>query len=72
MAAAHREASLGGLAVDPALDVEQRIDPLHGLHRRRRDRRRALAASLAGRHVGEFVEFAPGVCEAGSFGHGPR
>ena len=32
---AHREPPLGGLAVDLALDVEERIDPLHGLQRQR-------------------------------------
>ena len=30
--AAHRETALGGLAVGPALDVEQRVDPRQGLH----------------------------------------
>ncbi len=30
------------------------------------------AAPLAGRDVGEFVELAPRMGEAGSFGHGPR
>ena len=32
---AHREATLGSLAVDLALDVEERVDPLHGLQRQR-------------------------------------
>ena len=45
--AAHRETMPGGLAVDLAFDVEQRIDPRHGLQRQRRDRRRVLAAMSA-------------------------
>ena len=48
--------SHGRLAVDPALDVEQHVDPLHRLQRERRDRRRGLAPPLAGRDVGELVE----------------
>jgi hypothetical protein len=34
---AHRDALGGGLAVDGALDVEQRVDALYGLKRQRRD-----------------------------------
>ena len=52
---------IGGLAVDPALDVEQHVDPLHRLQRQRRDRRRGLAASPPGRDVGELVELPPGM-----------
>ena len=59
--AAHRRTSFGGLAVDLALDVEQRIDAFYRLQRQRSDRRRALAVSLAGRDVGEFVEYSPTV-----------
>ena len=32
---AHGEATLGSLAVDLALDIEQRVDPLHRLQRQR-------------------------------------
>ena len=70
--AAHREAPLGSLAVDLALDVEQRVDPLHRLQSQRRDRRRALAARLVRRDVGELVELAPAVRPTQRLGHGAR
>ena len=62
----------GGFAVDPALDIEQHVDPLHRLQRERRDRRRVLAASLAGRDVRELEEFAPGMRPTCSLGDRPR
>ena len=70
--AAHREATLGSLAVDLALDVEQRVDPLHRLQRQRRDRRRALAAPLVRRDVGELVELAPAMSPAERLDDGSR
>ena len=69
---AHREAPLGGLAVDHALDIEQRVDAPHSLQRQRRDRRRTLAAPLAGRNVGEFIKLASPVCPTERFRDGPR
>ena len=53
---AHGEALLRGLPDDPALNVEQQVDPVHRLQRKRRDRRRGLAAPCAGRDVGELAE----------------
>ena len=44
------------LAVDRALDIEQRVDPRHRLQRQPRDRRRPLAAPFGRRDVGELVE----------------
>ena len=66
------EALLGGLAVDPALDVEQQVDPLHRLQRHGRDRRRVLAASLAGHDVGELEELPPGMRPTRCLGDRPR
>ena len=70
--AAHREAPLGSLAVDRALDIEQRVDARHRLQSQRRDRRRALAAPLVRRDVGELVELAPPMRPTQRLGHESR
>ncbi len=67
-------ATLGrGLAVDGTLNVEQCIEPLHGLERDRIDHAAALAtASLAGcaLDIGQLGELAPGMGKACRFEHG--
>ena len=60
--------TLGSLAVDRTLDIERHVDPLHRLQRQRR----ALAAPLVRRDVGEFVELALAVSPAERLGDGSR
>ena len=69
---AHGKAMVGGLAIDPALDVEQHVDPLHRLQRQRRDRRRVLAPSRARRDVGKLEELAPRMRPTRSLGDRSR
>ena len=68
----NREPVGSGLAVDGALDVEQRVEPLHRLERDGVDHASSLAAALlagSALDVGEFEELAPGVREAAGFEH---
>ena len=61
------------LAADAAFDVEQGIEPLHGLERDRIDHACALTPALparSGRDISQFEELAPRVGEAASFEHG--
>ena len=62
----------GGLAVDPALDAEQRVDPRHRFQRHRRDRRNPLAASLADRDVSELEARPPSIAPAQRLNNRPR
>lgn len=65
----------GGLVVDGALNVEQGIEPLHGLERDRIDHADALTAALLASRafdIGEFEELAPRVGEAAGFKHRAR
>ena len=72
--AAYGEALVGILTVDAALDIEQRIDPLHGLKSDRVDHAGMIAVALlagcAG-DVGQLKESAPRV-GASSKGVGTR
>jgi len=73
--AAHREPVGSVFAVDGTLDVEQGIDPLHGLERDWVDHAGMLtAALLAGRagDVGQLEELAPRMGKAASLDHGRR
>jgi hypothetical protein len=56
---AHREALLGGTAVDLALDIENYVDALHCLESERRNDRE-LAARLDG-DIGKLEELAASV-----------
>ena len=52
---------VGGLAVDAAFDVEQRVEPLHCVDRDRIDYAGAFATALLARgalDIGEFAELA--------------
>lgn len=72
---AHNEPLGHALTVDAALDIEQSIDPLHGLDRDRVDHAGMLAAALlAGRtgNVGQFEELAPRVGKAAGLMHRRR
>lgn len=58
------------LAIDGALNGEQRIETLHGLKRNQINRVAALAATLAARSaldIGQFEELAPCMSKAASF-----
>src|SRR5690606_586096 len=69
------QALLGGQSVDPALDLEQGIDALHGLEGNRIDRLSALAPRFPACRVldvRKFEEFTPGMGEAAGFEHGRR
>jgi len=58
---ARPQSLFGAVAVDAALDIEQRVDAPDRLERDRRDRRRLLAAPSVGRDVCELEELAPRV-----------
>src|SRR5690606_729927 len=67
------EALLGRQSVDPALDVEQGVDALHGLEGDRIDRLSALASRFPAcgvLDIRKFEELAPCMGEAASFEHG--
>jgi len=70
---AHSEPLGRVFAVNAALDIEQGIDPLHGLERDRIDHAGMIAAALlagcAG-DVGQFEELAPRVGKAAGLEHG--
>ena len=61
---AHGKTPLGTLAVDLALDIEQRVDPRDRLQRQRRHRRCALAPSLAGSRLVSLRHDLPLLCLA--------
>ncbi|OBX17514.1 hypothetical protein A9995_15665 [Erythrobacter sp. QSSC1-22B] len=67
-------ATLGrGLAVDFTLDVEQRIEPLHGFERDGIDHAAALAAAPPASctlDIRQLEELAPGMGKAGRLEHG--
>src|SRR5690606_29524175 len=69
------QALLRGQSVDPALDLEQGIDALHGLEGNRIDRLSALAPRFPASRaldIRTFEEFTPGMGEAAGFQHGRR
>jgi hypothetical protein len=69
------EAYGGALAIDGTLDIEQGIEPLHGLERDWIDHPGPLTAALfacGSRDVGKLEELAPRVREAAGFQHSPR
>lgn len=72
---AYGEAFVPRQADDPALDVEQGVEPLYRFERDRIDEPRTLAAALPARgalDVGQLEELAPGVGEAAGLEHGAR